>query len=113
MPRCACISQSQPRNRGVVTVRCQKDDGHDGLHEWRDSVHPGHSKLWAGNVTEPQTSTAYRFESADAMRKRFGLVRSEGGDWAYKAMMPSAREVEADSNALEVLSQAGVVKEAE
>lgn len=78
------------------------------MHEWHDPVHPRHSKLWGGNITEPVTSTAYRYESVDAMRKRFGLVRTEGGGWGYARMMGDAREREADANAMEILTEAGV-----
>lgn len=91
-----------------MTVRCEKDANHDGLHEWKDPVHPGHSKLWAGNVTEPQTSTAYRFESADSLRKRFGLVRSEGGDWAYAPMSSTAQERDEEAAAAEFNSKQGL-----
>lgn len=67
--RCLCISQV---NDSIV--RCELGVGHDGLHSWQDPVHPGHSKLWGGNITEVVTSTAHRFESPSKLLERCGVV---------------------------------------
>lgn len=84
MPRCRCISQTWQ-----MTVRCELDEGHDGLHNWKDPVHPGHQKLWAGNVVDEVGDTRYRFDSAAAMRARFGLRTNQHGGVEY---IPMARE---------------------
>ena len=84
MPRCPCISQT-----AASTVQCESEAGHDGLHQWRDPVHPGHCKLWGGHVTDVVGDTRYRYESTPTLRKRFGLQHSPGGGFQYA---PMARE---------------------
>lgn len=91
---CPCLSQTDDS-----IVLCQLKDGHEGLHHWQDPVHPGHSKMWAGTITEPVSFTAYRFESAATIGKRLGLVRTEGGGFGYAPMMPDARELDSDFEA--------------
>jgi hypothetical protein len=81
---CPCLSQTADS-----IVWCQMPAGHDGLHEWKDPVHPGHSKLWGGNVTDVVSDTRYRYESAESMRTRFGLRTNQHGGVEY---MPMARE---------------------
>jgi hypothetical protein len=71
-------------------------------------VHPGHSKAWGGNITEPMSLTTYRFESAATIGKRLGLVRTESGGFGYAPMMADPRDVEAD---FEAKASAGVSDE--
>jgi hypothetical protein len=97
--KCPCLSQTDDS-----IVYCQKEPEHEGLHEWRDPVHPGHSKLWAGTVTEPVWDTRFRYESPKAMAQRLGLVRTEAGGVGYAPMMDSARVLEEDQRAVELVS---------
>lgn len=97
--KCPCLSQTDDS-----IVFCQKLPGHDGLHEWRDPVHPGHSKLWAGNITDLVTDTRFRFDSPKEMAKRLGLVRTESGGVGYAPMMESPRELEQGAQAVDVVA---------
>lgn len=81
MPRCPCISQTV-----ALTVQCELEPGHEGLHSWHDPVHPGHSKLWGGNVTDVVGDTRYRYESTATLRKRFGLRQNAHGGMEYAPM---------------------------
>ena len=78
---CPCLSQT---NDSVVW--CQKADGHEGLHEWRDPVHPGHSKAWGGDVRDVVTDTRWRYESVASMRQRLGLRTTDTGSVVYAPM---------------------------
>lgn len=96
---CPCLSQTDDS-----IVLCQKPDGHDGLHEWKDPVHPGHSKLWAGNITEPVSFTSYRFESVKNIAKRLGLRTTESGGVGYAPMMPDSKDLDLEAKAVELVS---------
>jgi len=87
--KCPCLSQTDDS-----IVYCQREPGHDGLHEWRDPVHPGHAKFWPGNITEPVFDTRFRLESPKAMAKRLGLVRTDSGGVGYAPMMADPREAD-------------------
>lgn len=41
------------------TVRCQKDDGHDGMHEWHSEG--VRTVYWAGDAKKVEDNTRYRF----------------------------------------------------
>jgi hypothetical protein len=86
---CPCLSQT---NDSIVF--CQKPEGHDGLHEWRDPVHPTHTKHWGGNVTTIVTDTRFRTESPRAMARRLGLVTTSSGGVAYAPMTPTQQDVD-------------------
>lgn len=88
MAGCPCISQTNDS-----LVRCQREAGHDGLHSWVDPVHPGHSKMWSGSITEPTTDTRYRFESSAKRLMRFGCVADGTGRTSY---LPMAGQEEED-----------------
>lgn len=95
--KCPCLSQT---NDSIVF--CQLADGHEGLHRWQDPVHPGHSKMWGGDVQEIQTDTRWRFESVASMRKRLGLKTTEHGSVVYA---PMAKDVpDEEQRAVELVS---------
>lgn len=97
--KCPCLSQTDDS-----IVFCQLEPGHDGLHCWKDPVHPGHSKLWAGSITEPVTDTRWRYDSAKTLAQRLGLVRTEGGGVGYAPMMDSAKVLDEEQSAVELVS---------
>lgn len=97
--KCPCLSQTDDS-----IVYCQKAPGHDGLHEWRDAVHPGHSKFWAGDITTPATDTRWRYESPKHMAQRLGLVRTESGGVGYAPMMESPRQLDEEQAAVDLVS---------
>ena len=97
--KCPCLSQTDDS-----IVFCQLAPGHDGLHHWQDPVHPGHSKLWAGSITEPVTDTRWRYESTKTLAQRLGLVRTEAGGVGYAPMMDSAKVLDEDAAAVELVS---------
>ena len=96
--KCPCLSQTDDS-----IVFCQLEPGHDGLHCWKDPVHPGHSKLWAGNITEPVADTRWRYDSAKTLAQRLGLVKTEGGV-GYAPMMDSAKVLDEEQAAVELVS---------
>lgn len=97
--KCPCLSQTDDS-----IVYCQLAPGHDGLHEWRDPIHPGHSKHWAGSITEPVWDTRFRYESPKAMAQRLGLVRTEAGGVGYAPMMDSAKVLDEEAAAVELVT---------
>ncbi len=41
------------------TFECQKPEGHDGAHEWKDDC--GRTVIWFGEARQPDESTRFRF----------------------------------------------------
>lgn len=40
------------------TVRCQHDEGHDGMHQWRQDAR---TVYWGGEAKKMEDNTRYRF----------------------------------------------------
>ena len=60
--RCEAESTARHVHYGSThTVRCQLDEGHEGLHTWKDDA--GRTKLWGGEPRKAQQSTRFRFGS--------------------------------------------------
>jgi len=103
---CPCLSQTQDS-----IVLCGLPEGHDGLHEWRDPVHPGHGKFWAGNITIPVRDTRYRYESSKRTAERFGVFTDGTGRSTYAPMTTPEETLEAESEAVEFMQSRGVAVE--
>jgi len=80
--KCPCLSQTDDS-----VVWCQLAEGHEGLHRWQDPVHPGHSKMWGGNVTDVVTDTRHRTESWRSLAQRCGVFEKDGSGRATYAPM--------------------------
>jgi hypothetical protein len=100
---CPCLSQTDD------VVLCELPVGHDGLHRWTNPVHPGHSKLWGGAVTEVVTSTRYRFESPKRTAERFGVFADGQGNATYAPMQSTTQDEDLDGQATEFLQGRGAV----
>ena len=58
-PRCIAETRFKPtRYSDNHTVRCQKDDGHDGMHAWKRDAR---EVSWCGEARKVEDNTRFRF----------------------------------------------------